>query len=144
MYKRIFLDANVAVDIFDASRPFHYESKASFEHLIRTDVALLTSCDLVTTVYYLEAKKDRSSALDKIEKLAKFVNILEFSNPELATACQLMRTDPDYTDLEDTIQYVLAQKAGCDLILTNDKNFTSKNIPLLSTPQFARNKESKA
>ena len=47
-----------------------------------------------------------------------------------------MLEDSDYNDLEDTIQYILALKENCDLILTNDKNFISKEIPMMSSEEF--------
>ena len=36
-----------------------------------------------------------------------------------------MEKDQNFKDLEDTLQYVLAKKEGCELILSNDKNFYS-------------------
>jgi predicted nucleic acid-binding protein len=62
-------------------------------------------------------------------------NIIEFGNREIARAIELMQSE-NYKDLEDTIQYVLAQKSGCDLIISNDKNFISKDIQILSSKQF--------
>jgi predicted nucleic acid-binding protein len=62
-------------------------------------------------------------------------NIIEFGNQEIARAIELMQSE-NYKDLEDTIQYVLAQKTNCDLIISNDKNFISKDIQILSSKQF--------
>ncbi len=47
-----------------------------------------------------------------------------------------MLQDSDYHDLEDTVQYLLAKKTQCDLIVSNDENFTSKSIRLISASDF--------
>jgi len=62
--------------------------------------------------------------------------IISFSNKESLEAVNLMKKDKDYADLEDTLQYILAKRVECDLIITNDKNFVSKDIFLLSAKDF--------
>jgi len=47
-----------------------------------------------------------------------------------------MINDNNYKDLEDTIQYIMAKKENCDLIISNDKNFISKDIKLLTSEEF--------
>lgn len=47
-----------------------------------------------------------------------------------------MQQDTDYIDLEDTVQYVLAKQAGCDLILSNDAGFIAKDLPVMSSMDF--------
>ena len=54
----------------------------------------------------------------------------------LSLTIDLMKDDKDYNDMEDTIQYILALQEGCETIITNDKNFTSKKIECLSSEQF--------
>lgn len=51
---------------------------------------------------------------------------------------QVMEKDKKYRDFEDTLQYVLAEKEKCDLIITNDKEFVSRKIKKLSTPEFVK------
>ena len=92
-----------------------------------------TSCDLITTIYYIHSKQDRHVALQQIIDIQTMCHIIEFSNQEVINTCELMLKD---TDLEDTMQYVLALKEGCELILTNDKNFVSKEIPTISSSEF--------
>jgi predicted nucleic acid-binding protein len=47
-----------------------------------------------------------------------------------------MKQNKAFTDLEDTIQYVMAKKVKADLILSNDKGFASDGIELMSTEKF--------
>ena len=47
-----------------------------------------------------------------------------------------MRENPLYTDFENTLQYVLAKKQNCELIISNNKNFYSDDLALMSSEDF--------
>ncbi len=136
MYKKVFIDANILVDISDSTRANHEQSCRVVEYLLQSNISIFTSCDLVTTIYYILSKKDKQEALSYIEKMNDFCTIIEFSNAEVAQTCKLMRKNPKFKDLEDTIQYILAKKQNCDLIISNDKNFASEDIKLLTPSKF--------
>jgi len=137
MYKKVFLDANVIADIYDSNRPsYTYSNKVLLKLLVDEDVELFTSCDIITTLYYIMSKKDRRQALDKIIEVNEMCTVIEFANKEIQECCTLMKENPKYKDLEDTIQYVMAKKKDCDLILSNDKGFVSDEIPLMSTEEY--------
>jgi len=133
---RLFLDANILIDVIDASRPHSRSSAVLFAGLIEQQdrYDLFTSCDLLTTVYYLTRKHlDRQEALQKITILNRTLTLIEFGNAEVDKAISLMERYPKYADLEDTIQYVIARKKQCDYIVTNDQGFVSQDIPLLNS-----------
>ncbi len=137
MSQRIFVDANVINDIFDAQRRFHEASYQCLEYCLEQGLTLVTSCDIVTTVYYITAKsQDRAKALDALEQVNAIFEIVPFGNNQLADAIALMQKDTDYTDLEDTVQYVLATQAGCDTLLSNDSGFVAKALPVMSSTTF--------
>ncbi len=133
----MFLDANILLDIYDASRSTHTFSMQALSFLAQDkDIELFSSCDIVTTIYYIAAKKNKAFALDAIMAMNDLCEIVTFSNNEVKESGLLMKNNPDYTDLEDTIQYVMAKKMQCDLILSNDKGFVSTDIKLMSTKMF--------
>eukprot|EP01156_Anaeramoeba_ignava_P016171 Anaeramoba_ignava/a619040_5.p1 GENE.a619040_5~~a619040_5.p1 ORF type:complete len:142 (-),score=18.98 a619040_5:28-453(-) len=136
MYKKVFLDANIFLDNEDNTRDLEQNSLKVLSYLIENDIKLYTSCDLITTIYYILSKKDKQKALDAVERINQFCRIIEFSNQEVLQTCSLMKENQKFKDLEDTIQYILAKKEGCDLILSNDKNFVSDEIELLTTKEF--------
>ena len=136
MYKKIFFDANIIADLFDTSRLTHSFSSKSYLYILQNNIELYTSCDIITTVYYIESKNDKVNALDKVYNINQTLKIIEFSNKEVNQTCNLMKSDSDYKDLEDTMQYILAQKVGCDLIISNDKNFVSKELKMMSSEEF--------
>ena len=80
MYKKVFIDANIFIDINDENRTAYSDSLAILEHLTQNKVGIYTSCDLITTIYYILSKVDRDHALGAIEKINKICKVVEFSN----------------------------------------------------------------
>ena len=138
MSKKIFIDANIIIDFFDPTRSSYKESALFYEYVLNNKYSLFTSCDIITTLYYIDSKKYKEKTLTKILDISKTLKIIEFSNKEVEQTCELMIEDKDYTDLEDTIQYVLAKKLECELIISNDKKFISKDIKLQSSKEFCK------
>ena len=138
------MDANVIFDIYDKNRPFYKESSEVISILLQQkDIELFTSCDIITTLYYVLSKKGKIDVLDSILDLNELCSVVEFSNFEIDESCKLMKKNKKFTDLEDTIQYIIAKKASCDLILSNDKKFVSNEMVLMSSKEFL-NKLNKA
>lgn len=138
MYKKVFLDANVFIDLFDEKRDLKKNAFHTLNYLTNNDIEIYTSCDLITTIYYILSKTSKELALSNIEKINKICKVIEFSNQEVLETCTLMRQNKKFKDLEDTIQYILAKKEKCDLIISNDKNFISDEIELLTTKDFLK------
>jgi len=136
VYKNIFLDGNILFDYADKNRKFHDASTKCIEYCLKQNLDLYTSCDLITTIYYVVSRQNKIKALDEVQRINNFCHVIEFSNIEINQTCNLMLQDLDYKDLEDTIQYLLAKKRQCDLIVSNDKNFISKDIQLISSSNF--------
>ena len=135
--KKVFVDANVIIDTFDESRKEHNTSIKAIEYLLsKEEIELYTSCDLITTVYYVLKKKSGKESIYDIESALDIYNLIPFSNYEIKEAINLMQKNKNFKDLEDTLQYVLAKKEGCDLILSNDKEFYSPDIQIFTTLQF--------
>jgi len=138
-YEKIFIEANIFLDYFNNSRPLNYSATKFFQTIAtQSNIQIYTSCDIITNVYYFLVKIDKTSALDKIAILNKICKVIEFGNIEISTAISLIQTDKNYFDLEDAIQYILAKKSKCDLIISNDKNFISKDIKVLSSKEYIK------
>ena len=138
MYKKVFIDANIFIDSNDETRLSYNESYKIIPYLISHNIEIYTSCDLITTIYYILSKKSKTNALNGIEQINKICKVIEFSNKEVSQTCELMKQNKNYKDLEDTLQYVLAKKLSCELIISNDKNFYSDEIRLISSEIFCK------
>jgi len=137
--KKVFFDANIFNDIFDAKRTLHKHSNKAYLGALKRGIVVATSCDIATNIYYITAKyTTRSNALDAVDFLKTSVSIIPFGEEELSVTIDLMRRDSDYKDFEDTIQYIMALNEACDVIVTNDKNFVSKKIVCLSSEAFVQ------
>jgi len=135
---RVFLDANILIDVTDSNRKTSKVS-AEFIQIMFDDMdtyKLYTSCDLITIIYYVSKKElGRVEALKQIKTMSKFITIIEFGNKEVDEAIELMERNEKYSDFEDTIQYVMARQKKCDYIITNDKSFASGDVPVLSSEE---------
>ena len=100
---------------------------------------LYTSCDIATNIYYITAKyTSKENALNALEAVKKMADIIPFGEKELSQTIALMRKDADYKDFEDAIQYILARNTHCDVIITNDKHFVSKEVPCMKPEAFVQ------
>ena len=135
---KLFIDANIFLDIFDPYRLNYKESLALYTFVVDNNYKLFTSCDLITTIYYIDSKKNKKQALLNIQAINKTLKVIEFSNKEVEETCELILKDSSFVDLEDTIQYIMAKKEKCDLIISNDNNFVSKDIRLLTSEKFCK------
>lgn len=141
MYKKVFLDANILADIYDKSRPYFMHSEKVISLLLEDEnIQLFTSCDIITTLYYILSKQDKTKALAVIEEVNEWCEVVDFANSEIKECCLLMKDNTAYKDLEDTIQYVMAKKVSSDLILSNDKGFVSDDIVVMSSEEFLKSK----
>jgi predicted nucleic acid-binding protein len=134
---RVFVDANIILDKYDSKRLSHKFSIMCYEYLI-AHAQIFTSSDLITTIYYINSKEDKKQALLNIQAISKTLKIIEFSNKEIEESCKLMIEDSDYIDLENTIQYIMVKKQNCELIISNNKNFISKKIKILTSEEFCK------
>jgi len=134
--KSVFIDGNIFIDAKDNDRDLNQNSLKILKYLVKNDIKIFTSCDLITTIYYILSKKGKEKALSSIEQINKICTIIEFSNKELLQTTNLMREDTNFKDLEDTVQYVLALNKNCNYIISNDKGFYSPDIELFSNDKF--------
>ena len=136
---KIFFDANIINDIYDSKRAFAQASYSCLKYCLEAGYDIVTSCDIVTNVYYITAKyTDVIHALDALEDIETLFTIVPFENALLKKAVALMKNDTSYHDLEDTIQYLLAKQSGCEMIVSNDKKFVSKDVKLYSAQAFLK------
>ena len=134
--RNIFIDANIFIDLNDETRIYSKDCLSILNFLVQNDFKIFTSCDLMTTIYYILSKIDKQKALNDIEQINKICKVIDFSNKEISMTCKLMKENIKYKDFEDTIQYILAKKEKCSTILSNDKGFYSEDIQVFTSTQY--------
>ncbi len=135
-FKRVFVDGNVIIDLFDETRRNHKSSSKAIRNLLSSGTELITSSDLITTIYYVLSKIDKNKALEDVLRVLQIFSIIPFGTKEVRDAINLMKENNEFKDLEDTLQYVLAKKHGCDFILTNDRDFYSPDLKIYSSEEI--------
>lgn len=126
---KIFIDTNIFLDLilkredFDKSLLlFNAVEEKLFDGVI-SDITLL-NIDYV-------AKKQVKNIRDFLILVNDNFKVVGSSNEQMAKALMLQNDD-----LEHNLQYTLAKKNDCEVIVTNDKSFYAKNIQKLSSREF--------
>ena len=131
---KLFVDANVVVSVINKEYPlFPYTSRIlSLNGLF--DFRVLTSpmC-LAIAFYFAEKKYSATSAKQRLKALSTHLDIAGADKATVRAAF----ADPAAIDFEDGLEYYSAIEAGCNCIITEDKNdFHFSRIEVLSSVEF--------
>jgi len=128
---RLFLDANIILDLIDEDRKSVKETREFIKSAILKGDQLSTSCDIFTMLYYVAAKKLSPKAImGEFEKLLLFIDVITIDLNTIKEAIKLVKESEDF---EDILQYVCALQSDCDTIVTNDKKFYKGALALMNT-----------
>lgn len=126
---KIFIDTNIFLDLLlkrDASEEaleiFNSISSGEFEAVI-LDITIL-NIDYV-------AKKQTKDIRSFLHLINENFEIVGATNSQIKQALEL-----ENSDLEDNLQYISALENSCDLIVSNDANFYSKDLEVLTSVDF--------
>ena len=126
---KIFIDTNIFLDLI-LKREY---SKEATIILNAVSENMFTGIVLDITLLNIDyiAKKQVVDIRKFIGTINNLFNVVGANNDIFKGAIEI-----ENRDLEDNIQYLVAQKSHCDVIVTNDKNFYQGNINLLSSSAF--------
>lgn len=128
---KLFLDANIILDLIDEDRTSVKQTRAFIKDAILKGNQFYTSCDIFTTLYYVAAKKlSPTTIMSEFEKLLLFIDVVSI---DLLTIKEAMKLLKESEDFEDLLQYVCALQSDCDAIVTNDKKFYKGALALINT-----------
>ena len=134
MESRVFLDANIVLDLLSQQRPNHSQAKMLILMLIEQNIQICISEDILTTVYYIA--KDKQQVIVFFQTMQKRWLILPFGHDVIAQALEYSLEKN--TDLEDTLQCLCAKKNGCTMIVTNDKKFVDCGVEIVNYERFLK------
>jgi len=134
---KIFLDTNIVADLIDTSRPNHIQTLELLKYLIVNNYEICISEDMITTLYYI--LKDKKSTLEFIENVI-FTDwyILVFGENVLKEAVKV--SSEKNLDLEDVLQCLCAKENGCEILITNDREFFNCGLSIYTTEEFLKEK----
>ena len=132
MIKKIFLDANIILDLIDIDRGNLEKTRAFILRALKEGVLLSTSCDILSTVYYVAKKRIDKQTL--VQELATLMDIFEIDviDKDVIMLALEKNTEDLKLDFEDVLQSVCANMHACDILVTNDKTFLKEDMLVLT------------
>jgi predicted nucleic acid-binding protein len=133
---KLFIDANVLVSVLNKEYPLYTYSSRVLSLAQRADYKLVTSPLCLAIAFYFSSKKHNETvAKTKIDHLTSFLGVTKISEKIVKEALQ----DKRVHDFEDGMQYYSAVKAGCSIIVTEDKDdFYFSNLTVNSCEELLK------
>ena len=130
---KIYLDTNIVADLIDSSRKGHEVSLKLLESLVLKNYDAYISEDMLTTLYYI--LKNKKQTLEFFKNLI-FIDwkILNFGLVTIKDATNMSLEKN--LDLEDVLQCLCAKENGCDILITNDKEFFDCGVNIMTAEAF--------
>jgi predicted nucleic acid-binding protein len=131
--QKIFIDADVILDLLAKREPNYKYSATLFTLIDRSKVKAFTSPVVIANIYYILQKlKKREFAGNKIRKLRLLLNILTVNEKIVDLALS-----SNFEDFEDAIQYYASIENKIDFIITrNKKDYKTSEIPVVSPEEY--------
>lgn len=126
---KCFIDTNVLIDFLLQRQPFYEPAAALLTMADEGRIeAAVSALSIVTSQFICceRAKMPLNVWTGKLTVLEDFMEIVSVDGEDVMEACA-----SDWKDFEDSVQYNVARKALCDVIVTrNPKDFVLSDIPV--------------
>jgi len=129
---RIYLDANIVLDMLDDDRPGGSSAVKLWEYITINEYEIFISEDILKNIFYIS--KDKTKILKFFELILKRWKVVCFGSAVIEQAVVLSLENG--LDLEDLLQCLCAKENGCSFLITNDKRFYDCGIELESSENF--------
>ena len=131
---KAFVDANILVSVVNKEHPlFGYTARILSLSGVGKARIFTTPICLAIAFYFAEKKYRSDSAKERLRVLSQNLEIAAANADTVRSAF----TNPAVKDLEDGLEYYSALKAGCECIITEDKDdYHFSKIPILSAQEF--------
>lgn len=130
MYK-VFLDTNIILDYFlDNRGPYEVNAELIFDQCVRGEIECYIAPHTISNVFFILRKycSPESSKL-MLSSLCKLCKVQTMDHAMIEQAIN----DTRFSDLEDAMQMVCAEKCGADVFVTRDeKGFHKSRIKVSS------------
>ena len=142
VHKKVFVDANVILDLFEEDRPFHtYSVDVMSELFANEEIELFITSDMISNIFYIlnsRYKYGFDNTLSVVEKLSDIYTIHSVSGDDIKDAVDICKKRI-FKDYEDALQYICALREECSLIITNNpKDFKNASIDIKTTKELSK------
>jgi predicted nucleic acid-binding protein len=133
MIKRVFVDADLILDVALARKPFLESSKLVLA-LLENYIALgFVTSNEITNIYYILRKSGGDLDARKfISGLIQYLTVISVEHSDIIKALK-----SDFSDFEDGVQHYAAVRNQCDCIVTrNIEDYNHSEISVNSPVDF--------
>ena len=130
---RLLLDTNIILDVLEYREP-HYATSARILRLCeqRAVTGYISTLTFANIVYIMRKNLDAVKILQIYGALNEFLYIVDTTNDDVKNAADLK-----WTDFEDAVQSVIAERIGVTYIVTrNTKDYVDSNVSSISPREF--------
>jgi len=130
----IFIDTNVLLDVMLCRNDFYPASRAVFDIVETNDINAFVSAVSMTNIFYIlrKFKQNIDDVYSLMNDLSALFTITSVTENTIINAMALR-----WKDFEDAVQFVSAQGANAEYIITRDKSdFEAFDIPCLSPSEY--------
>ena len=130
--EKIFVDANIVMDLLEKREEFYQEAQELFTLSDKKNVKLYVSALTLANIHFLLYKHLKMEARKALAKFKVLVDVLAVDDKIIDLALT-----SDLKDFEDAIQYYTAIENEMDIIITrNKKDFKNIDLPILNAKEF--------
>ncbi len=126
METKVFLDTNILFDMIDVSRPNSQNVKKLFLVSAEKNLSFFISAITINNIVYVMQNRFKMSADDLKDKLKKLYRIIEIVPYDMEVITDGLKLE--FSDIEDSFQFISALKSKSDFLITEDKKFLQKNL----------------
>lgn len=132
---KVFVDADVCLDLILKREPFDFDAELMFSAFSRRYYAAYTTPLVFANLHYILAKHGSASgATELLQKLRQLVRLIPVTEEVMDLAMH-----SKFKDFEDAVQYFSARRRDVDHIVTrNIKDYRHSDIPVLLPTEFNR------
>lgn len=133
MKEKIFLDADVILDILLDRKPYSLFSQKIFALIEQNKIEGYTSSLVLSNSYYIIRKlSSHQKAIKAINKIRSIITVFSFTDKEIGESI-----NAEFKDLEDGIQHFIALNNGVNVIITrNIKDFRKASLKILTPEEY--------
>ena len=128
---KLFLDTNIFLDLI--LKRAHFDKALLIFNAIESRLFSGVILDItILNIDYI-ANKQVKDVKEFLKLVNKHFEVVGASNEMIEQALKI-----DNKDLEDNLQYLSAKNSKCEIIITNDKTFYTKDIETVSSSEFVQ------
>ncbi len=118
----IFIDTNILIGAYSNDKNFDDEKRCwKYLSTIKGKNVYVSSLSIAQFVSVFQHRKDNNSIKKDVKNILAKVDVIEFTKQDIEKSLKFKQHD-----LEDNIQYVLAEKLKCGIFVTqNKKDYSS-------------------